>query len=237
MRLGVNIDHVATIRQARKTIEPDILKAALIAQKAGAHQITVHLRADRRHIQDEDLRVLKSNLSIPLNIEMSAKKEMREIATRIKPHKVTLVPERRNEVTTEGGLDVIKNLRAVQKFIAASKNGELFEIAVFVDPDIEQIKACIELGLKEIEINTGTYAECRSAEELQTQYSRLQKATILAHEQKMIVAAGHGLTIRNMHKILQIKEIEELNIGHHIISDAVFIGLETKVKEILQLIA
>jgi pyridoxine 5-phosphate synthase len=237
MRLGVNIDHVATIRQARKTIEPDLLRAALTAQKAGAHQITVHLRADRRHIQDEDLRILKNNLSVPLNIEMSVKKEMRDIAVKTKPHKVTLVPERRNEVTTEGGLDVIRHIRAVKKFIEASGNMSIFDLAVFVDPEIEQIQACIDLGLKELEINTGSYADCRSAEELQNQLLRIKNAAAFACQNKMAVAAGHGLTMRNMDQIIKIREIEELNIGHHIIADAIFVGLQAKVEEILDFIA
>jgi pyridoxine 5-phosphate synthase len=235
MRLGVNIDHVATIRQARKTDEPQPLKAALIAEQAGADQITIHLRADRRHIQDGDARTIKSNIRIPLNIEMSVKKEMRELAARIKPHKVTLVPERRTEVTTEGGLDVIKKSNLIAKFQKAM-DPRFTSISIFVDPEIEQLKACIELDIKEVEFNTGCYADAKDQESREREIKRLQDACTFAASHGMVIAAGHGLTVKNLPPILKIKEIEELNIGHHIIAEAVFMGLDTKIRELIKFI-
>lgn len=237
MRLGLNIDHVATLREARKTTEPDLLKAALIAEGLGVDQITVHLRSDRRHIQDLDLKVLKANIKIPLNIEMSTTEEMREIAAQIKPDKVTLVPERIDEITTEGGLNVKNNTKSVKSFYeelnAISSNTV---ISIFVDPCEQQIKACHDLGIKEIEINTGQYSEATQAEDIKIEIERISDASRIASSLGMEVAAGHGLKESNMPPILKIKHITELNIGHHIIADSIFLGLNVKIEQILKLI-
>ncbi len=235
MRLGLNIDHVATLREARKTDEPDLLRAARVAENLGVEQITVHLRADRRHIQDQDLETLKANLKIPLNIEMSTRKEMREIAARICPSKVTLVPERKAEVTTEGGLDVIKSRASIRRFQKTMKDYGV-DLAIFVDPSPDQIRACHKLGIPEIEINTGVYADSPSPRQASQALMRIKYSPRLASDLGIQVAAGHGLTTKNLGPILEIKIIEELNIGHHIIADSVFTGLEPKLREILRLL-
>ncbi len=237
MRLGLNIDHIATLREARKTTEPDLLQAALIAEKLGVDQITVHLRSDRRHIQDIDLQVLKANIKIPFNIEMSLTTEMREIAAKIKPDKLTLVPERINEITTEGGLDVISNRQTIERFkdyLSAASENTL--IAIFVDPSKEQIDACKELGIEEIEINTGQYAEANNTKDIKFEIERIKYASKTASKLGIEVAAGHGLNESNLPAILQIEEIKELNIGHHIIADSIFLGLNVKIERILKLL-
>jgi pyridoxine 5-phosphate synthase len=235
MRLGLNIDHIATLREVRKTDEPDLLQGAKIAQNLGVEQITVHLRADRRHIQDQDLEILKANLKIPLNVEMSTRKEMREIAAKIRPSKVTLVPERKSEVTTEGGLDVIKSHSAIERFQKAMRDCDV-DMAIFVDPNINQIQVCHRLGIPEIEINTAAYADSPNPSLASDALIRIRNCAELAHELGIRVAAGHGLTTKNIGPILDIKVIEELNIGHHIIADSVFTGLEQKLREVLQLL-
>ncbi|PCJ21270.1 MAG: pyridoxine 5'-phosphate synthase [Candidatus Cloacimonadota bacterium] len=234
-RLGLNIDHVATLRQARMSNEPSPLKAALIAQSLGVEQITVHIRVDRRHIQDEDVRVLKANLNIPLNVEMSTTKEMREFAKKLKPTKVTLVPEKKSEITTEGGLDVIKKARSIKTFVKETQKNKTL-ISVFIDPDIDMINHTHKLGIDEVELNTGVYAEANSIKTQKIELERLQKAAQHAKSLGLYVAAGHGLTTKNLNPILQIKEIEELNIGHHIIAQSVFMGLDNKIKEIQNLL-
>ncbi|MCO4783072.1 MAG: pyridoxine 5'-phosphate synthase [Candidatus Cloacimonetes bacterium] len=234
-RLGLNIDHVATVRQARMTYEPSPLKAAILAQGLGVEQITVHIRMDRRHIQDDDVRVLKANLKIPLNVEMSTTKEMREFAIRLKPTKVTLVPEKKSEVTTEGGLNVIKKSRSIKTFIKETKKNKTL-ISVFIDPDIDMIEHTNKLGIDEVELNTGVYAEATSTESQAYELKRLQKAATFAKSLGLTVAAGHGLTTKNLDPILKIEEIEELNIGHHIIAQSIFVGLDYKIKEIQSLL-
>ena len=237
MRLGLNIDHIATLREARKTTEPDLLKAALLAEQLGVDQITVHLRSDRRHIQDTDLKILKSKINIPFNVEMSTAKEMREIAGQVKPDKVTLVPERNNEITTEGGLNVAVKKRSVKLFKNhLSRVSPHTIVAIFVDPCEEQIMACHDLGIEEIEINTGQYAEAVNSIDFNLQIKRISDASKLASKLNIEVAAGHGLKESNLPPILNIREIKELNIGHHIIADSIFLGLSVKIERILDLL-
>ncbi len=235
-RLGVNIDHIATLREARKITEPDPVHAAVIAESAGAHGITVHLRSDRRHIQDRDLHLLSQVIKTRLNVEMAATQEMFKIACEVKPHTVTLVPERREEVTTEGGLDVLlhaKNLRTLVQDYRAQD----IRLSVFVDPMNDQIKACNRLGIDTIELNTGRYADATDEEQRKLELEKIRNAARYAHKTGLFVAAGHGLNIRNVHDIAAIPEVQELNIGHSIIGRAAFIGLDAAVREMLKLIA
>lgn len=235
-RLGVNIDHIATLREARKITEPDPVHAAVIAESAGAHGITVHLRSDRRHIQDRDLHLLAQVIKTRLNVEMAATQEMFKIACEVKPYTVTLVPERREEVTTEGGLDVLlhaKNLRTLVQDYRAQD----IRLSVFVDPMNDQIKACNRLGIEMIELNTGRYADATDEEQRKLELEKIRNAARYAHKTGLFVAAGHGLNIRNVHDIAAIPEVQELNIGHSIIGRAAFIGLDAAVREMLQLIS
>jgi pyridoxine 5-phosphate synthase len=235
IRLYVNVDHVATIREARKTTEPDPLQAALIAERAGAFGITIHLREDRRHIQDHDVERIRQSISIPLNLEMAAVDEMVNIAIRTRPDQVSLVPEKRQEITTEGGLDVasqISDLRAVGESL--KKVGILFSL--FVDPELQQIDAAKEAGADSIEFNTGQYSEMTEILAIEKELDRLQLASRTAAQMGLRVFAGHGLTNQNVQAIAGIPEIEELNIGHHIISRAIFLGFDAAVKEMIQAI-
>lgn len=243
-RLNVNIDHVATIREARKTIEPSIITAAVICEQSGANGITVHLRQDRRHIQDRDIELLRDVVTTYLNVEMAATDEMTAIAEKTKPDAVSLVPENANEVTTEGGLDVIKNFEAVKIAIAKLKSASIF-VSIFIDPDTEQISAAANAGAQQIEICTGEYAELtlssRAAHgegerKAAAEVERIRKAAVHAKDQGLMVAAGHGLTYRNVGALAAIPEITEFNIGHNIISRAVFVGLNQAVREMIEAI-
>ena len=240
-KLNVNIDHVATIREARKTIEPSIITAAVICEQAGANGITVHLRGDRRHIQDRDIELLRDVVTTYLNVEMAATDEMVGIAVRTKPDAVSLVPENPNEVTTEGGLDVVGNFETVQNAAAALKDAGIF-VSIFIDPDIEQINAAHRAGAQQVELCTGEYAELtlssRAAhgegERLASDaVTRIRNSAEHATSLGMIVAAGHGLTYRNVGALAAIPEITEFNIGHNIISRAVFVGLSRAVQEMI----
>ena len=235
IRLGVNIDHVATLRQARGTAYPDPIAAAQVAEQAGAHGITLHLREDRRHIQDADVARLMQAVQIPVNLEMAVTEEMIGIALDLKPAHICLVPEKREELTTEGGLDVIGNQAAVADATARlSKAG--MEVSLFIDPDKQQIKAAQEVGAPVIELHTGTYAdvdESVRAAELQ----RLNEAAAYGHERGLIINAGHGLTLDNLLPICQMPHLNELNIGHALIADAVFMGLDGAVQAYLQALA
>lgn len=240
-KLNVNIDHVATIREARKTIEPSIITAAVICEQAGANGITVHLRQDRRHIQDRDIELLRDVVTTYLNVEMAATNEMTAIAERTKPDAVSLVPENPNEVTTEGGLDVIKNFDAVKNAVDKLKAANIF-VSIFIDPDNDQIEAASRLGANQIEICTAEYADLtlssRAAHgegELRAhrEIERVKNAASYAKTLGLIVAAGHGLTYRNIAALAAIGEITEFNIGHNIISRAVFVGLNQAVKEMI----
>ena len=240
-RLNVNIDHIATIRQARRTNEPNPVAAAVICELAGADGITIHLRSDRRHIQDYDLIALKQVIITHLNLEMAATDEMVEIATRIKPDVVTLVPERPQEVTTEGGLDVITQQKEIKAAIAKLIESGVF-VSLFIDPDLKQIKAAARLQAYQIEICTARYAQLnegpgnatvRRTEEIRVELERIGKATHFAQESGLKIAVGHGLTYRNVGPIARIPEVEEFNIGHNIISRAVLVGLDRAVREMI----
>jgi pyridoxine 5-phosphate synthase len=235
-RLGVNIDHIANIREARKAIEPDPIAAAVMSEMAGADGITVHLRQDRRHIQDRDLRLLRQIVHTSLNLEMAASEEMIKIALEVKPDMVTFVPEKPDEVTTEGGLDVASQVEEIAKSIKALQKGEI-RVSLFIDPDMDQVKASHKAGSDCIEIHTGIYAAAKDPQKMHQEWERIREAAKLASKFKMGVNAGHDLTYRNVKKIVEIKEIRELNIGHNIVARAVFVGLERAVREMKHLIA
>jgi len=234
-KLGVNIDHVATLREARRIDYPDPIEAAAIVEKAGADAIVVHLREDRRHIKDEDVRLLRKKVRTKLNLEMSINKDIVKIAKRIKPDQSTLVPERRQELTTEGGLDVVSNFKRVKKVVDDLKKSGII-VSLFIDPDPKQIKAASQIGAEAIEIHTGEYANSRSKKEREKHLHLIKEAAELASGYKLDVYAGHGLNYENVKAIARIKEVRELNIGHSIISKAVFVGLAEAVKQMKRLI-
>lgn len=243
-KLNVNIDHVATIREARKTIEPSIITAAVICEQAGAHGITVHLRQDRRHIQDRDIELLREVVTTYLNVEMAATEEMLKIALQTKPDTVSLVPESANEITTEGGLDVIKNFESIKNAVETLKEAGVF-VSLFVDPDLEQIEAAKGVGAQQVELCTAEYAEMtlsaraahgEGAEKARAEVGRVKQAARRAASLGLIVAAGHGLTYRNIGALAAIEEITEFNIGHNIISRSVFVGLNQAVTEMIEAI-
>ena len=232
--LGVNIDHIANVRQARKTIEPDPVQFAFLAELGGADSITVHLREDRRHIQDRDVFILKETIKTKLNLEMAATEEMLEISRKLIPDYVTLVPEKREEVTTEGGLDVKNNEKHLKNFVKSLKDSNI-QVSAFIDPVIEQITYSKEIGFDFIELHTGKYAELKGYD----QYEELQKiieSTCEANDLGLIVNAGHGLNYNNVKKIASINNINELNIGHSIVARALAVGLEKSVREMKSLI-
>ncbi len=232
VKLGVNLDHIATIREARKAAEPDPVQAALLAELGGADGITVHLRADRRHIKERDVELLRRTVKTMLNVEMGATDEMVDIALKVLPHQVTLVPERREEITTEGGLDVVLQGEFIKPVISKLMAAEI-AVSIFVDPDPEQIRACAKLGIPAVEINTGKYAE---ADDRERELEAIEKAARLASKLGLRVLAGHGLNYWNVRDIVAIEEIEELNIGHAIVSRAVFVGLKEAVAQMKALL-
>lgn len=243
-KLNVNIDHVATIREARKTIEPSIITAAVICEQAGAHGITVHLRQDRRHIQDRDIELLREVVTTYLNVEMAATDEMLNIAVKTKPDAVSLVPENPNEITTEGGLDVINNFENIKTVVEKLKEAGIF-VSIFIDPDLEQIEAAKGAGAQQVELCTAEYAELtlssraahgEGAEKARAEVERIRQAAERAQNLGLIVAAGHGLTYRNIGALAAIPEITEFNIGHNIISRSVFTGLYRAVEEMIEAI-
>ena len=234
MRLGVNIDHVATVRQARQVREPEPVTAALLAELAGADGITVHLRGDRRHIQERDLDLLKEVLSVKLNIEMAATREMVAIARRVTPAQVTLVPEHPNELTTTGGLDVARHADSL-KTIVTRLHEVGIQVSLFIDADLKQVRKARAIGAKAIEINTGPYAD--STEDDQRKYlAKVVSAARLAKRQRLEVLAGHGLTYLNIEPIASIEEIVEVNIGHSLVARAVLVGMEQAVREMRHLL-
>ena len=234
MRLGVNIDHVATVRQARQVREPEPVTAALLAELAGADGITVHLRGDRRHIQERDLDLLKEVLSVKLNIEMAATREMVAIARRVTPAQVTLVPEHPNELTTTGGLDVVRHADSL-KTIVTRLHEVGIQVSLFIDADLKQVRKARAIGAKAIEINTGPYAD--SSEDDQRKYlAKVVSAARLAKRQRLEVLAGHGLTYLNIEPIASIEEIVEVNIGHSLVARAVLVGMEQAVREMRHLL-
>ena len=226
--LGVNVDHIATLREARKIAEPDPLKAALICQQAGAHGITIHLREDRRHIQDHDLYAIKEAINIKLNLEMANVEEIVNIALKVKPDQVTIVPEKRNEITTEGGLDVCAEQDSLKESIKKFQ-GQNIITSLFIDP-----QASKESGAEYIEIHTGCYANAKEDIDKEKELVRIKEAVLFASDLGLGVNAGHGLNYVNVGPIACIEQIEELNIGHAIIAHAVFVGLENAVKEMLK---
>jgi len=232
--LVVNIDHIANVRQARKTVEPDPVQFAFLAEFGGADSITVHLREDRRHIQDRDVLLLKETIKTKLNLEMAATEEMLEIAKKILPDYVTLVPEKREEVTTEGGLDLKSKVQYLKNFVRDLKDSNI-EVSAFIDPLSEQINSSKEIGFDFIELHTGKYAEL-SGSELYKELQRIIESTHLANDLGLVVNAGHGLNYNNVKKIAAINNMNELNIGHSIVARALAIGLEKSVREMKSLI-
>jgi pyridoxine 5-phosphate synthase len=241
-RLGVNIDHIATIRQLRGTPYPDLLQAARIVEAAGASQITVHLREDRRHIQDRDVKELRSDINIPLNLEMAATEEMVRFASRIRPDWVCLVPEKRNEVTTEGGLDVVKNRKRIETTTQKLKKAGI-KVSHFVEPSTSVMRVCAALGADAVELHTGRYClaaqgafGARSGKRAEAELDRIRKAAALCQKLQVAVHAGHGFDYENVRKVVELDIIEEYNIGHSIVARAVMVGLERAVREMVSAI-
>lgn len=236
MKLGVNVDHVATLRQARdNTAYPDPVVAALLAEYAGGDSIVVHLREDRRHIKERDVIFIKEAVKIPLNLEMSTSKDIVDFACKAIPQQATLVPEKRQELTTEGGLDLIKNNKKVAGVIKRLKKAGI-KVSLFIDPLKKQIKAAKGLGADIIEINTGAFSSGKTKTVLDKEIKKIKEAAKLGRSEGFFVAAGHGLDYGNLGKIIKIKEIEELNIGHSIICRSVFIGITQAVEEMISLL-
>ncbi|MEN8154284.1 MAG: pyridoxine 5'-phosphate synthase [Acidobacteriota bacterium] len=236
MRLGVNIDHIATIRQARMADEPDPIYAAVVAELAGADGITIHMRQDRRHIQERDLDLLRKIIKTKLNLEMAVSMEMVKIALKHKPDTCTLVPESPEEVTTSGGLDMLMFGEKVQE-VAGNLKAAGHEVSIFIDPDIDQIKVCHRMGIKMIEINTGEYAKNWRTSFAMIELEKIKKAVLYAKKLNFKIYGGHGLTYQNVKEIASISEIEELNIGHSIIANSTFVGLEKAIMKMKELIA
>jgi pyridoxine 5-phosphate synthase len=233
IRLGVNIDHVATLRQARRASEPDPVQAAVLAELGGASGITVHLRSDRRHIQDRDLELLRQVVKTRLNVEMAATQEMVRIALTVKPDQVTLVPERREEVTTEGGLDVVLNSVQLKPVVKTLEEGGI-HVSLFVDPDLEQVKASHKVSAQAIEINTASWADARGTRAREAALKKITDAARLARKLELGVHGGHGLTYENVGPIAAIPEMAELNIGHNVVARSVLVGMERAVREMLE---
>lgn len=233
-RLGVNVDHVATVRQARHAPYPDPVTAAALAELGGASQITVHLREDRRHIQDRDLLLLRKTVQTKLNLEMAATPEMLRTAFEVRPDTVTLVPERRQEVTTEGGLDVVGQKEALKRFIGELAAAEI-HVAIFVDPNVEAVQTCARLGAHAIELHTGRFCEAKGNAVRAEEHRRLVDAAKTASKLKLGCYAGHGIHYDNVKDIASILEVEELNIGHSIVARAIFVGMESAVREMVAL--
>ena len=232
--LGVNIDHIATLRQARGTRYPDPVQAALVAEQAGADGITAHLREDRRHIQDRDIFLLKDLLQTRLNFEMAVSDEMIDIALKVKPYACCLVPEKRAELTTEGGLDIAGNLNRMEWACDTLKEAGI-EVSLFIDPDKHQIEAALTAGAPVVELHTGCYADAVTHEQKTHEFLRLKEAAHYAHSLGLQVNAGHGLNFHNVEAICTLPEIVELNIGHSIIAQAVFSGLAQTVSDLKKL--
>jgi pyridoxine 5-phosphate synthase len=235
-RLGVNIDHVATVRQARQTYEPDPVWAAVEAQLGGADGITFHLREDRRHINDRDATLLRQTVTIKLNMEMSIAKEIVDIAAKLRPDQCTLVPERRQELTTEGGLDIAGNTRPVSAAVQRLRKKGI-EISAFIEPIPEQVRAAADVGCDAIELWTGGYAHARNARERDAALKKLADAIEIGREAGLLVHAGHGLTYDNIGPVAALEGLEEFNIGHSIVARAVFVGLREAVREMKRLIS
>jgi pyridoxine 5-phosphate synthase len=233
--LGVNIDHVATVREARKTNEPDPVWAATLAELGGADAITVHLREDRRHIQERDLRVLVESVAVPINLELACAEDVLAIACETGPYQATLVPERREEVTTEGGLDVVGGRKRVAEAVKRLKDAGI-KVSLFLDPDKAQLAAGAELGVDAIELHTGAYAHASAKHNAESELSTLVAAGKQVRAAGLLLHAGHGLTYRNVKPVAAIDEMRELNIGHSIIARAIMVGLEQAVRDMKRLV-
>lgn len=233
--LGVNIDHVATIREARKTNEPDPVWAAALAELGGADGITLHLREDRRHIQDRDLRVLRETVAVKLNLELACDSEVLGIAREIRPDQATLVPERREEITTEGGLDALAQRDRLARAAEQLQEAGIV-VSLFLDPQLEQIDAAQELGVEAVELHTGQYALARAGETRDAQLRVLERAARHVLDRGMTLHAGHGLTYRNVRPVAALPGMRELNIGHSIVARAILVGMERAVREMKQLV-
>ena len=236
IKLFVNVDHVATVREARKTFEPNPLTAAILAEKAGAYGITAHLREDRRHMQDDDIRILKDQINTPLNLEMAAVDEMIQIAINTKPFQVSIVPENRQEITTEGGVNILEQeAHLIEIGNRFRELGILFSL--FIDPDADQVKGAKRVKADSIELNTGPYSEVSNSKERTQHLAQLRDAALKAHEIGLRVFAGHGLTITNISDIISnVPWVEELNIGHHIVSNSIYVGMEQSVRDMINCI-
>ncbi|MDR2849368.1 MAG: pyridoxine 5'-phosphate synthase [Verrucomicrobiota bacterium] len=231
-RLGVNIDHVATLRQARRTVYPSLAEAAALCEKAGAHGITIHLREDRRHIQDADVYALRASITTRMNLELANHPDIVAVALDVKPDEVCMVPERRQELTTEGGLDVAGQRDALAPAVAALR-GAGINVSLFIDPDLRQVEASAAVGAPCIELHTGAYAD-RTGAAREQELGRLVAAARRAHELGLTVNAGHGLSLDNIGPVLGIPQLDTLNIGHSIVCRAVFVGLERATREMLE---
>jgi pyridoxine 5-phosphate synthase len=235
IRLGVNIDHVATVRQARRAAEPDPVAAAVLALLGGADGITVHLREDRRHIQDREVPLLRQVVTRRLNLEMAAVDAIADIACAVKPDEATLVPERREELTTEGGLDVVTHHNAVARIVDRLKKAGI-EVSLFIDPDPRQIEAAKRLGARAVEIQTARYSEARTEAEHRRELDALEQAAAYVRDHGLHLHLGHGLNYHNVQAVARIPGVEELNIGHSIVSRAVLVGMERAVREMKEAI-
>ena len=236
IRLGINIDHVATVRQARRAAEPDPVAAAVLATLGGADGITVHLREDRRHVQDRDVRLLRQVVTNRLNLEMAAADEIVAIACDVKPDEATLVPEKREELTTEGGLDVIANQPSVRKAVEALHAAGIV-VSLFIDPDPLQVDMAKVLGAEAIELQTASFSETKTPADRDAELEKLRSATAFAIERGLHVHMGHGLNYTNVQDVVRISGVEELNIGHSIVSRAVMVGMERAVREMKEAMA
>ncbi|MCS7227662.1 MAG: pyridoxine 5'-phosphate synthase [Endomicrobia bacterium] len=235
-KLGVNIDHIATLRQQRKMGYPSVIEAARIVESTGAHQITVHLREDRRHIQDEDVIKLKKILKIPLNLEMSLNRDIVEFALKVKPDEVCIVPERRQELTTEGGLDLQRNYNRIKSVISQLKKKGIV-VSLFIEPDEESVKLAKQLGADAVELHTGKYSLCKvGSKEFFNELEKIKKASKIVLNERLILNAGHGLDYKNVKYIAKIQGMNTLNIGFSIVARAIFVGLKNAVQEMLYLI-
>ena len=233
--LGVNIDHVATVRQARKTYEPDPVWVAALAELGGADGITIHVREDRRHIQDRDLRLLRETVTVKLNLELACEESMVDLAIEVRPDQVTLVPERREEVTTEGGLDAVGQRDRILRAIERLREAEM-EVSLFLDPDPHQLEAAAHLGAQAVELHTGQYSLAGRGAEQEAELQALQRAGAQIVEAGLVLHAGHGLTYRNVQPVARIAEMGELNIGHSIVARALMVGMKEAVREMKALI-
>jgi len=232
-KLCVNVDHVATVRQARRIDYPDPLEAAIEAETAGACGITIHLREDRRHIQDRDVSRIKKAISTKLNLEMATADEIIDIALKTRPWQVTFVPERRQEITTEGGLDVTRRQKRMRSVIERFRKRRIL-VSLFIDPAPEQIRAAVSLGADAVEINTGQYSEAKTKKSLASELKKIKKAAALAEKLDITTHAGHGLNLKNVGPIAAIPNIEELNIGHSIVARALVVGMRGAVAEMMK---